>query len=79
MPSLEQRLEYAERRLLELERAIAGVERDREAILRGPKPIAETRARLRALEDHLGWLKEVTRATTAERDDLLAEISRREP
>jgi uncharacterized small protein (DUF1192 family) len=78
MPTLEQRLADMQSYLQRLDATLAGLEESREAILREPKPSAEMRARLRALDSELERFKEEARRTKFELDELLTEVGRQE-
>ena len=78
MPTLEQRLEQFNWLVGHHAEAVARLEEIREEILREPELGEEMHAQLAAIDDDIARFKEALETRTRERDDILAEISRRE-
>ena len=78
MPTLEQRLEQLNWLVAHHAEAVARLEEIREEILREAELGEEMHAELAAIDDDIVRFKEALETRTRERDDILAEISRRE-
>ena len=78
MPSLEKRLEQLNWMVAHHAEAVSRLEEIRVEILREPELGEEMHAQLAAIDDDIARFKEALETRTRERDDILAEISRRE-
>ncbi len=78
MPSPEQRLEQLNWMVAHHAEAVARLEEIREEILCEPELGEEMHAQLAAIDDDIAQFKEALETRTRERDNILAEISRRE-
>ena len=78
MPSLMQRLEQLNWLVAHHAEAVSRLEEIREEILREPKLDKRMHEEIAAIDDDIARFKEALEARTRERDDVLAEINRRE-